>query len=225
MHIQTSSQEKLSLGFGGATCNWGTHICGLYETEAERDEIILGFLHAGAEQKDLQLYCPAEQTEEEFKQKFSEQCHCCAETTNSPEIFQFYSAKELYYPTGVFSPWDMDDALDAFYKNSQKDGKKNVRATAEMVWALDGTIQGIDHLMAYESRLNYFVKDKPWISVCMYNVTRFSGDVIMNVLRTHPYTISRNVITENPFYMDPDDFLAQHAPEFLGRNRPANAEN
>jgi len=40
MHFQTSDQEKLELGFGGYTCNWGLHICGLYETEKERDEII-----------------------------------------------------------------------------------------------------------------------------------------------------------------------------------------
>lgn len=221
MHIQTSDQEKLSLGFGDITCNWGMHIAGLYETEAERDEIICGFLCEGARQNDLQLYCPVEQTQEEFEHTFSEHCPCCADAVHKPDLFQFYSAKDLYYPTGVFSPWDMDDGLNAFYAESQKNGKKNVRATAEMVWALDNSIPGVEHLMAYESRLNYFVKKKPWISICMYNVTRFSGNVIMNVLRTHPYTISGNVITENPFYMNPDDFLAQHAPEFLERNRPA----
>ena len=37
MHIQTSDQEALSLGIGGYSCNWGPHICGLYETEKERD--------------------------------------------------------------------------------------------------------------------------------------------------------------------------------------------
>ncbi|MFP4053584.1 MAG: hypothetical protein ACLFV7_06955 [Phycisphaerae bacterium] len=35
--------------------------------------------------------------------------------------------------------------------------------------------------MAYESRSNYFIPGKPWISICLYNVTRFSGADIMNV--------------------------------------------
>ena len=48
MHIKTSNQEKLDMGFGGYTCNWGLHICGLYETEIERDEILFGFFHEGA---------------------------------------------------------------------------------------------------------------------------------------------------------------------------------
>jgi hypothetical protein len=83
-----------------------------------------------------------------------------------------------------------------------------------MVWALDA-IPGIEHLMVYESRLNYFIPGKPWISVCMYNVTKFSGSVILNVLRTHPFTISGGVITQNPYYQNPDEWLKQNAPEFL----------
>jgi hypothetical protein len=108
----------------------------------------------------------------------------------------------------------MDKSLHEYYSESQKNGKRYVRATAEMVWALDA-IPGIEHLMVYESRLNYFIPGKPWISVCMYNVTKFSGSVILNVLRTHPFTISGGVITQNPYYQNPDEWLKQNAPEFL----------
>ncbi|MDZ7762822.1 MAG: hypothetical protein U5K00_00120 [Melioribacteraceae bacterium] len=66
MHIKTSDQEKLDMGFGGYTCNWGLHICGLYESAEERDEIIFGFLHKGAVENDKQLYCPVERTKEEL---------------------------------------------------------------------------------------------------------------------------------------------------------------
>jgi hypothetical protein len=83
-----------------------------------------------------------------------------------------------------------------------------------MVWALEA-IPGVEHLMAYESRLNYFIPGKPWISICLYNLNKFSGSTIMGVLRTHPYSISGGVITENPFYQDPDEWLATNAPQFL----------
>ncbi len=83
-----------------------------------------------------------------------------------------------------------------------------------MSWALEA-VPGVEHLMAYESRLNYFIPDKPWVSICLYDVTRFSGAQIMNVLRTHPYTINGGVITENPYFIDPDEFLRTHAPQFL----------
>lgn len=214
MHIKTSNQEILNLGFGGYTCNWGMHVCGLYETETERDEIIFGFLHQGAIENDKQLYCPVERTKENFIQEFGNFCPNCKNHVHDPNLFSLFSAKELYYPDGTFSPVSMDKGLNAFYEESQKNGKRNIRATAEMIWALEA-IPGVEHLMAYESRLNYFIPGKPWISICMYNVTKFSGQLIMNVLRTHPYTISGGVITQNPYYQDPGEWLMQNAPEFL----------
>ncbi|MFH2001185.1 MAG: MEDS domain-containing protein, partial [Planctomycetota bacterium] len=220
MHIQTSDQASLDLGFGGYTCNWGLHMCGLYETEEERDEIILGFLHAGDEADDLQVYCPTERSAADFREEYAARYSSCADHTAQPDRFRLLSARALYYPTGVFSPWNMQEGLDSFFADSQKKGKRNVRATAEMVWALEA-VPGVEHLMAYESRLNYFIPGKPWISICLYNVTQFSGAQIMNVLRTHPFAISGGIVTENPYFVDPDDYLAAHAPEFLPTARKA----
>jgi len=219
MYIKTSEQEKLVLGIGNYTCNWGLHICGIYESDEERDSIIFGFLRQGIIDGDLQLYCPTERSVGNFKQAFAGFCPDCAHDVDNPTLFSLRSARELYYPTGVFDPWAMDDGLNNFYTDSQKNGRRNIRATAEMVWALDA-IPGVEHLMAYESRLNYFIPGKPWISVCMYNVNKFNGATIMNVLRTHPYTINGNVITQNPYYIDPDKWLRDNAPQFLTNNRP-----
>ena len=72
-----------------------------------------------------------------------------------------------------------------------------------------------EHLMAYEARLNFFIPGKPWISICLYNVTKFDGGVILNVLRTHPWVLNQGVLTENPYFQEPTDWLSRHAPEFL----------
>lgn len=214
MYLKTSKQDKLDLGIGNYSCNWGIHIAGLYDNEKEKDEIINGFLAEGANAGDMQLYVPAEQTEEEFKQKFKDFCPSCKNKLEDHNHFSISSVKELYYPNGVFSPIAMDEGLEAFYKESQKNGRRNIRATAEMAWALEA-IPGIEHLMAYESRLNYFIPGKPWISICMYNTTKFDGLTIMNVLKTHPYTISGGVLMQNPYFEDPNKWLAKNAPEFI----------
>jgi hypothetical protein len=216
MHITTSDQATLNLGFGGYTCNWGTHVCGLYETARERDEILLGFLHQGDQEGDLQLYCPVERTQQEFSATFERQYPACTGHVWDPSRFVLFRAKDLYYPDGRFCPHAMDRGLHAFYAASQQHGRRNVRAAAEMIWALEA-IPGIEHLMAYESRLNYFIPGKPWLSICLYNLTRFSGATIMKVLQTHPYAISGGIITRNPYYQDPDEWLRANAPDFLGR--------
>jgi hypothetical protein len=215
MHIKTSNQETLNLGFGNYTCNWGLHIAGLYETEEERDEIVFGFFEQGLKDNDLGLFCPAERSLMEFKRAFAHHCPQCNEVIqNNSENFTVKSPKEFYYPNGTFSPWEMDESLKAYFDFSQQKGPRNVRASAEMAWALEA-IPGVDDLMAYESRLNYFIPGKPWISICLYNVNKFKGKTIMGVLRTHPFTISGGIITQNPYYQDPDKWLEENAPQFL----------
>lgn len=213
MHIQTSDQEKLELGFGGYTCNWGLHICGLYETSEERDEIIMGFLHEGDLKNDLQIYFPCERTEEDFKVQYGNRYPECRDHVHNPDLFSVNSYREFYFPDGKFSPLRMLKGHEEYFLNSQNKGKRKIRATAEMVWALQA-IPGVEYLMAYESILNFFIPGKPWISICLYNITKFSGSIIVNVLRTHPYTISGGVITQNPYFIDPDKYLAQYYPDF-----------
>lgn len=217
MHIKTSEQEELKLGIGNYSCNWGTHICGLYETPGERDEIIFGFLREGYLAGDVQLYSPVERTPRGFYDDFAAFCPDCINNLHDPNHFDLKSPATLYYPAGYFDPWHMDRALNEYFVHSQLNGKRNIRATAEMSWAVRN-IPGVESLMAYEARLNYFIPGKPWVSICMYDLTKFSGSMIMQVLRTHPYTISGGIITQNPFYIDPDTWLAENAPHFLKAN-------
>lgn len=215
MYVKTSDQEMVNLGFGDLQCNNGMHFAGLYETDEERDDIIMGFLSQGDVENDLNLYCPAERTREDFEEKFSRLYPELAEDLHDSNRFRLSSLEDLYYPKGHFCPDVMDETLNAFWVDSQKNGKRNIRATAEMVWALEKA-PGITKLMAYESRLNYFIPGKSWISICLYNMTKFDGSTIMQVLRTHPYTISRGgVITENPYYQEPDTWLKLNAPQYL----------
>jgi hypothetical protein len=214
MHIKTSDQEELVLGIGDYSCNWGTHICGLYETEEERDSILFGFLKQGYCDGDLQLYCPVERSAEDFYRDFAAFCPQSVEKLKDSRHFDLMSAKDLYYPDGLFDPWNMDRALDQYYLQSQSSGKRHIRATAEMSWALKA-IPGVEFLMAYEARLNYFIPGKPWISICLYDITKFSGATIMNVLRTHPFTINGGLVTHNPYFIHPDKWLADHAPVYL----------
>jgi hypothetical protein len=214
MYYKTSDQDRVSLGFGGHECNNGVHFCGLYETEEERDDIILGYIRQGLVDKARVLYTPTERTPDDFYQKFSGRFPGDESMLHDNPVLTLNTAEDLYYENGNFSPVRMNKNLNQFYENSQKGKKVNIRTTAEMVWALDKNLD-ITQLMAYESRLNYFIPAKPWISICLYNITRFDGKTIMKVLQTHPYSIIKGgVITKNPYYIHPEEWLAENAPEY-----------
>lgn len=214
MHIHTSDQPHYNLGFGGYTCNGGVHLAGFYESIEERQEIIMGFFHQGDLDGDLQLYVSENSTTQEFTSEYADRYPEQAEHTIDSNKFVVQTCQEFYFSEGTFSPWILEEGLRKFYAESQQQGLRRIRAAGDMVWVTK-SIPGIEHLMAYEARLNYFTPGKPWISICLYNVKEISGEIMINVLRTHPYTLSGGVITENPYYQEPNEWLENNAPLFL----------
>jgi hypothetical protein len=212
MHLKTSDLAVMSLGFGGYTCNWGTHFCGLYESEAERDTIMYGFLGQGLRERELLVCCPDEGQYDHALDRVRAQCP----DVEGPDrdSFRLLHSRELYHPQGFFSPRDMLKAHDDIWDENLSRGARNVRGTAEMGWAL-AKIPGIEDLMAYESLLNMFIWGKAWISICLYDVNRFPGATIMKVLQTHPFVITGGGIFENPYFVHPEKWLAERAPQFL----------
>lgn len=214
MHIHTSDQASLNLGFGNYSCNWGTHICGLYETDAARDEILCSYLGQGWQDGDREAFCIHEASQEHYEQGVRQRVPDCGFHFGQGEQAQLYTPREIYYPEGGVSVPALDTTLTAIYDLFQKPGPRNVRAAAVMSWAREA-IPGVEELMAYEARLNYFVSGRRWVSVCLYNLNVFSGATIMQVLQTHPYSISAGRILKNPYYQPPDEWLARHAPQYL----------
>ncbi len=43
--------------------------------------------------------------------------------------------------------------------------------------------------------------------ICQYNLNRFSAEVILGVVQTHPLVIYRGDVCRNPYYIPPDEFL------------------
>jgi hypothetical protein len=82
------------------------------------------------------------------------------------------------------------------------------RIWANMGWAL-GDFPGAHDVVEYESRLNYVLPNYDIAAVCTYDLTQFGASVVMDILRIHPQVIVGKVLRENPFYVPPDEFLAE----------------
>lgn len=77
-----------------------------------------------------------------------------------------------------------------------------------MEWALDD-LPGVHDIVEYETRLNYFLPKYDDVVVCTYDLNKFSAPVVIDIMRTHPQVIVSGVLQENPFYVRPEEFLAE----------------
>jgi hypothetical protein len=53
--------------------------------------------------------------------------------------------------------------------------------------------------------------------ICAYDLSKFGASTVMYALRTHPVVIIGGLLQENPFYVDPDEFLLE-----IREQRPAS---
>jgi hypothetical protein len=67
---------------------------------------------------------------------------------------------------------------------------------------------GVEKIALYESALNRVMGNVPQVNVCLYDLSRCSGELIVDVLKTHPKAMLGTMVIDNPYYIHPDEFLA-----------------
>jgi len=207
MHLEKSGTERLALGFGGYSCAWGTHMCGLYETDAERDDLVHGYLHQGDIDGDLVRYMYQGTSPDRFREEYARRFPQEAERPNSSGAFTLIPIAERYCPGGHFDPYQSLRIVQAARDQAIREGR-HVRSAADMDWVLSGAA-GTEFLIPYEARANaLFAGGAPLVVICLYDLRKHSGATIMNVLRTHRYSITKGMIVENPTY-DPERVLSE----------------
>ena len=63
--------------------------------------------------------------------------------------------------------------------------------------------------MEYEARAEEILAGYPHITLCLYDITKCRGDIVVDALRTHQYCLLGGVLIRNHFYMAPDRFLKE----------------
>ncbi len=110
--------------------------------------------------------------------------------------------------------FDQEKTLALFQevvRDAKQQGFPLIRFVTHMEWALENR-PGVDDLLEYEARANYIWlrQDGPVNPViCTYDLTKFGGDLVVDVMRTHPMIIIGGILQRNSFFVPPDEFLKE----------------
>ncbi len=179
----------------------GDHVCAFYRRPAERDDIMLPFLRDGL-RAGHKCVCVVDSCEPGHVRELLD-----TEPGVDDNLEVLHSAG-TYLASGGFLPEEMLTFWNTKTAACLRDGGfAFVRNIGDMTWAHQEK-PGVDELIAYESELNRLMSAYPQANLCLYDLGRCSGELALDVLKTHPKVLMGGMVLENPYYLDPDEFLA-----------------
>jgi hypothetical protein len=107
--------------------------------------------------------------------------------------------------------FDQDKTLALFQevvKDAKQQGFPLIRFVTHMEWALENR-PGVDDLLEYEARANdiWLRQDGPVNPVIC--TPRLVGDLVVEVMPTHPMIIIGGILQRNSFFVPLDEFLKE----------------
>lgn len=204
--------EASSIRIGCAHLGAVRHVCAFFHDDAEAWRVLLPFIADGFTAGDKALHILQPDREPVHFERLSAtgiDVHA-AEANGQLEL---RSNVETYLSEGRFDAERMLAAFEAIARDKQ--GYRLKRIVCEMDWATERPSL-LEDLVQFEARVNDVWSRHEDVVICVYNLTKVSGDMVIDIMRTHPMVLIGDVLHENPFYVPPDEFLRERAERRSG---------
>ncbi|HEV3164172.1 MAG TPA: MEDS domain-containing protein [Isosphaeraceae bacterium] len=189
-----------------AACRFG-HVCGFFHSQEEEYRVLLPLTKEGFQRGEKVFHIVDPDHRSERMRRLEEVGVSPAAAWRSGQI-EIRAWEEAHLQGGRFEQEAMMTLLAEMLRGARADGFKQARVWANMEWAL-GQFPGVEDLVEYEARINFFLPKDGDLVVCVYDLSKFGAGVVMDVLRTHPLVIIGGFLHENPFFVPPDEFLRE----------------
>jgi MEDS: MEthanogen/methylotroph, DcmR Sensory domain len=194
----------------GALLGVRAHVCAFFRDENEEARALLPFIKAGLAAGDKIVHTIDPARRADHMSRFSAEGIDFA-AAHSHGQFDLHAWTDTHLRDGRFDP---DTTLALFSQmrfRASRQGFPITRFVTHMDWALrDESI--LTDLLVYEARANEIRLAEPGPNhpvICAYDLRKFSGEFIVDVMRTHPMTLIDGTLHENPFFVPPEEFIRE----------------
>jgi hypothetical protein len=193
-----SSEGTVELGLRGEHVHLGDHIAYFWEKDSEFEEAV-NFLLQGLRKRDHVVVFGHDDANARVLDVMRHK---------KVDIDKARAANRISVLSGNHDGDQMLAEIAATFQRAIDRGAKCIRLLGNIGWARSGWPSDID-ILSFEAKVTAAAKSFPCVVMCMYDVASLSGSVVTHgAFETHPITISRNVVRENPYYVALDEFLA-----------------
>jgi hypothetical protein len=193
--------------FAGSQLCEARHVCAFFNSEDEQYRILLPFIEDGFECGDKAVHVVHPDRLRDHLQRLTA---VGIDTIAAQESGQFElrTNSETYLRGGLFDQDRMLAVFEQMAGSSAKGGFPLSRIVCHMDWAAEDH-SFIDNLVEFESRVNDVWNRHDDAVICVYDLAKFGGDTVVDIMRTHPMIIIGGILLQNPFFAPPMEFLRE----------------
>jgi hypothetical protein len=194
------------------------HICAFFNGIDEEHRVLRPFFKEGFERGDKAFHIVDPELREEHLRRLAE-AGIEVDRAMSTGQLEIRRWQDAYLRDGRFDQDAMLALLEEVLQSGAAAGFPLTRFVSRVEAGLIDRA-GVDSWLEYETRVNYVVPKYDDPVICVYDLSKFSAAMVMDMLRTHPVLIVGETLHENPFFVPPDQFLL----EIRERRRSARAQ-
>ena len=183
------------------------HACAFFNSDDEQYRVLMPFIKDGFECGDRAVHVVNPDRLGDHLQRLVGAGIDPAVAARSGQLLLRTNA-ETYLIGGRFDPDRMLTVFEQLASGNAGGGFPLSRIVCHMEWAADDRSY-IDDLVEFESRVNEVWRRHEDAVICTYDLARFGGSTVVDIIRTHPMVIIGGILQENPFFVPPAEFLSE----------------
>lgn len=188
----------------GSDVRHSSHICLPFETDDEKHEATVTFVHEGLSRGARCVFIGRQEDYDLLGQGL-EGLGICTRRASARGALQFRSVEGIYFFNGTFDPPRALDRTDELIDEALVDGFAGLRLTAELTRVPPHSEW--QKIVWYEAIVNERFARRPLAHLCRYPRSLIPAERVRDLLRTHPVAIVRGESCDNPFYERPEIVL------------------
>ena len=202
---ESASSEPIRLG--NATLGTYRHVCAFFHSADEEYRVLLPFIQEGLQRGERAFHVVDPKLREEHLRRLAA-AGIDATAAEQRGQFELRDWHETYLRGGRFDQEKMLGVMRDVSEQGREHGYSLTRVLGHAEWSAEDW-PGADDFLEYEARLNQLVPQSIDPIICLYDLAKIGGRIVIDVMRTHPLVILGGVLLENPFFVPPEEFLRE----------------
>jgi hypothetical protein len=196
-------REPIRLGNG--TLGMHRHVCAFFDSADEEYRVMLPFIQEGLQRGEKAFHVVDPSLREDHLRRM-DAAGIDVTAAEQRGQFELRDWHETYLRGGRFDHEKMLGVMRDVSNQGRQQGYSLTRILGHAEWSGEDW-PGADDFLEYEARLNQLGPLMVDPIICLYDLAKIGGRIVIDVMRTHPLVIFGCVLQENPFFVPPEEFL------------------